>query len=80
MATSLQTGEILKKPVEVVKGRISAAELKSLPNPVLERIRKVKTHIRSLKITTIFMQLPLALHLDKINKMHARRVNALALH
>jgi hypothetical protein len=30
------TGQILRKPVEVVKGRILAVELKSLPNPVFE--------------------------------------------
>jgi hypothetical protein len=27
------TGQILEKPVEVVKGQILAGELKSLPNP-----------------------------------------------
>lgn len=34
----------------------------------------------SLKITTIFMQLPLALHLDKRKEMHANRVNAFVPH
>ena len=29
------TGQILKKPVKVVKGRILDVELKSLPNPAL---------------------------------------------